>query len=279
MADSALDVDLKTLLNAIKSLPDSTQNGRRDGPLGKHLTPDLTKDDNPQPVFPTHEDGPYYVFNMRWERVFQKQPGDPDNKLEKLVSHGRGKHGLLLAHAWAEHYAGVVKSDERDLIQLRVQTLLSFITKTVNVTAMGSTVIPEDSDHVVDGENDSADDENEGQTKKRKKAASGQKASQRKKPKKTVAEDGDKARAKPKPKPKTASKAQKKAPEKSSSEDSESSSESSEDETVEGRASTKLTWSFSQYGKPKPVESKGKPVWRFNCRYCQCVMVSCLFCS
>ncbi|KAJ7473040.1 hypothetical protein B0H11DRAFT_2037125 [Mycena galericulata] len=240
MADSALDVDLKTLLNAIKSLPDSTQNGRRDGPLGKHLTLDLTKDDNPQPVFPTHEDGPYYVFNMRWERVFQKQPGDPDNKLEKL----------------AEHYAGVVKSDERDLIQLRVQTLLSFITKTVNVTAMGSTVIPEDSDHVVDGENDSADDENEGQTKKRKKAASGQKASQRKKPKKTVAEDGD-----------------------SSSEDSESSSESSEDETVEGRASTKLTWSFSQYGKPKPVESKGKPVWRFNCRYCQCVMVSCLFCS
>ncbi|KAJ7508169.1 hypothetical protein B0H11DRAFT_1902484 [Mycena galericulata] len=69
---------------------------------------------------------------------------------------------------------------------------------------------------------------------------------------------------------KTASKAQKKAPEKSSSEDSVSSSEtrSSEDETVEGRASTKLTWSFSQYGKPKPVKSKGKPLWRFNCRYC-----------
>ncbi|KAJ7192960.1 hypothetical protein GGX14DRAFT_577617 [Mycena pura] len=87
MADSvSLDVDLKTLLNAIKSLPGSTQNGRRDGPLGKHLTPDLTKDDNPQPVFPTHEDGPYYVFNMRWERVFQKQPGDPDNKLEKRAS-------------------------------------------------------------------------------------------------------------------------------------------------------------------------------------------------
>ncbi|KAJ6580783.1 hypothetical protein B0H19DRAFT_1251081 [Mycena capillaripes] len=98
--------------------------GRRDDPLRKYLTPGLTKGDNPKPAFPSHKDGAYFVFNQEWERVFQKQPGDPDDKLQKLVSHGRGKHGLILAHGWAEHYAAVAEPDERNLIQLRVQTLL-----------------------------------------------------------------------------------------------------------------------------------------------------------
>jgi hypothetical protein len=32
----------------------------------------------------------------------------------------RGKHGLILAHAWAAHYAGVVGTNEQDLIQNQV---------------------------------------------------------------------------------------------------------------------------------------------------------------
>jgi hypothetical protein len=125
----SLAEDLDTLLTAIKNLPAAAQSGRRHDPAGKHLTPGLTKGDNPEPAFPSHKDGPYAVFNEQWERVFQRQPGDPADKLEKLVSHGRGKHGLILAHAWATHYATVVKPDEKILIQLRVQTLLNLIMK------------------------------------------------------------------------------------------------------------------------------------------------------
>jgi hypothetical protein len=128
-ASTLIDKDLETLLTAIRNLPASAQSGRRNDPLGKYLTPGQTKGDNPRPVFPSHKDGAYFVFNHEWEHVFQKQPGDPDDKLQKLVSHGRGKHGLILAHAWARHYATVAKPDERDLIQLRVQTLLNLITE------------------------------------------------------------------------------------------------------------------------------------------------------
>ncbi|KAJ7312785.1 hypothetical protein DFH08DRAFT_821949 [Mycena albidolilacea] len=127
--------DLEALLTAIKNLPAAAQSRRRHDPAGKYLTPGLTKGDNPEPTFPSHKDGPYAVFNEQWECVFQlqRQPGDPDNKLEKLVSHGRGKHGLILAHAWATHYATVVKLDEEILIQLRVKTLLNLITKSIFV--------------------------------------------------------------------------------------------------------------------------------------------------
>ena len=105
MAQQTLDGDLKALLTAIEGLPPSFQSGRRSDPLGTYLTPGLSDDGDPKPVFPVDEDGPYGTFNTAWERVFQKCPSDADDKLKKLVHHGRGKHGLILAHAWAEHYA------------------------------------------------------------------------------------------------------------------------------------------------------------------------------
>jgi hypothetical protein len=108
-ASTSIDKDLETLLTAIKNLPAFAQSGRRDDPLGKYLTPGLTKGDNPKPACPSHKDGAYFAFNQEWERAFQKKPGDPDDKLQKLVSHGRGKHSLILAHAWAEHYATVAR--------------------------------------------------------------------------------------------------------------------------------------------------------------------------
>ncbi|KAF8215441.1 hypothetical protein K438DRAFT_1749478 [Mycena galopus ATCC 62051] len=120
------------------------------------VTPGLTKGDNPKPACPSHKDGAYFAFNQEWERMFQKQPGDPDDKLQKLVSHGRGKHGLILAHAWNEHYATVAKPDERNLIQLRTGTI-------------GPIVISGDPNSGEEAENDGAD-EMEGQSKKREKA-------------------------------------------------------------------------------------------------------------
>ncbi|KAJ7357972.1 hypothetical protein DFH08DRAFT_437576 [Mycena albidolilacea] len=154
-ASTSIDKDLETLLTAIQNLPASAQSGRRNDPLGKYLTPGQTKGNNPRSVFPSHKDGAYFVFNHEWEHVFQKQPGDPDDKLQKLVSHGHGKHGLILAHAWARHYATVAKPDERDRIQLRVQTLLNLITESIGT--IGPNVINVDSDSGEEGGDDSGD--------------------------------------------------------------------------------------------------------------------------
>jgi hypothetical protein len=45
--------------------------GRHSDPLGKYLTPGLTKGNNPEPAFPSHKDGAYFVLNHQWECVFQ----------------------------------------------------------------------------------------------------------------------------------------------------------------------------------------------------------------
>jgi hypothetical protein len=127
-AQPSIEEDLKALEAAINNLPTSHRSGSRKGPLGKYLTPGQSKGDDPKPVFPAAKDGAYQAFNEGWEHVFQKLPSDPDDKLTRLVSHGRGKHGLILAHAWADHYATIAKPDERHLIQLRVQSLLNLIT-------------------------------------------------------------------------------------------------------------------------------------------------------
>ncbi|KAJ7214968.1 hypothetical protein GGX14DRAFT_392236 [Mycena pura] len=140
MAQQTLDGDLKALLTAIEGLPPSFQSGRRSDPLGTYLTPGLSDDGDPKPVFPVDEDGLYGTFNTAWERVFQKCPSDADDKLKKLVHHGRGKHGLILAHAGAEHYATVVTSDERALIQLRAQTLLALIRANIGPTVNGGKI-------------------------------------------------------------------------------------------------------------------------------------------
>ncbi|KAJ7025223.1 hypothetical protein C8F04DRAFT_1400747 [Mycena alexandri] len=144
MAAPSLDEDLASLLAAINNLPASFRSGRRNDPLGKNLTPGLTKGNDPKPVFPVDkQNGAYYCFNNLWENVFQKRPEDDPDKLEKVVSNGRGKHGLILAHAWATHYGSVVRPDERGLVQLRVQNLLRLIDKTIRNPILGERLIDE----------------------------------------------------------------------------------------------------------------------------------------
>ncbi|KAJ6505371.1 hypothetical protein C8R45DRAFT_1070103 [Mycena sanguinolenta] len=90
-SETSIAKDLETLHTAIKNLPASTQSGQRDNPLAQYLTSGLTKGDNPKPIFPTHKDGDYFIFNQQWERVFQKKPGNPADKLEKHVSCARAR--------------------------------------------------------------------------------------------------------------------------------------------------------------------------------------------
>ncbi|KAF7346736.1 Reverse transcriptase-RNase H-integrase [Mycena sanguinolenta] len=268
---TSIDEDLETLHTAIKNLPASAQSGRHDNPLAKFLTPGLTKGDDPKPDFPTHKDGAYLIFNQQWEHVFQKKPGDPDNKLENLVSRGRGKHGLILAHAWAAHYTTVVEPGERELIQLRVQTLLNLITTFTNT--IGSTAVNENSESAEEQEHNSAD-EIADRSKKRKKAAKTKGASS-KKAKKANTEGGtgddiQESQAEPSVSSKStrvATKPSKKTDNKPS-EDSDSSSDSSDEETAEQRASAKLVWALSQYRPPKKALTGSAKVWKFNCRYC-----------
>ncbi|KAJ7029848.1 hypothetical protein C8F04DRAFT_1368731 [Mycena alexandri] len=100
----SLDQDLGKLRAVIDGLPPSCHSGRRDGPLAEYLMPTLssTTEENPQLVFPTSSDGPYSIFNKQWERVFQRKPTDPSDKLQRLMC--RGQHGLILAYSWAAHY-------------------------------------------------------------------------------------------------------------------------------------------------------------------------------
>ncbi|KAJ7836133.1 hypothetical protein B0H14DRAFT_3705468 [Mycena olivaceomarginata] len=58
-ASPSIEEDLETLLTAIKNLPASAQSGCHSDPLGKYLTPGLTKGNNPEPAFPSHKDGAY----------------------------------------------------------------------------------------------------------------------------------------------------------------------------------------------------------------------------
>ncbi|KAJ7810200.1 hypothetical protein B0H13DRAFT_2384731 [Mycena leptocephala] len=153
--------DLDKLLVAINSLPASCLTGRRDGPLANL----------------------YFSFNRKWERAFQKKPGDPPNKIQTLMC--CGKHGLILANAWAAHDAGVVGIDEQDLIQNRVQALLGQITEFV--PAIGSAVNNHASQDDLDsakgpGENHNQTD-GEDASEKRKKAPKGNAAKLQKKAK------------------------------------------------------------------------------------------------
>ncbi|KAF7354492.1 hypothetical protein MVEN_01138500 [Mycena venus] len=223
-------------------------------------------DDNDSDDDEIHDtiDGLYFIFNAQWERVFQKLPGQPDNKLTNLVAYGRGKHGLILAHAWAAHYATVVTPAERDLIQLRVQSLLKLITNSIPVISLtaGSDNFGSAAD---DKGNESVDGDDEGQGKKRKKSSQAR-AKPKKKAKTAVVDSGDET---DQPGNKPTAKATSKTPtDTSSSEDSDSSSSCSEVDTVDKRASLKLTWALSQFRKPTKATSKGAEVWKHLCRYC-----------
>jgi hypothetical protein len=120
---------LDSLKAAIDGIPPGVVAGRRDGPLAKYLTPKLSKDNPPTEIFPYDaEDGAYSSFNIEWEHVFQaKSRDEPLSAKFPLVC--RGKHGLILAHAWASHYAGLesTTATDLDMIQLRVEALLRLI--------------------------------------------------------------------------------------------------------------------------------------------------------
>ncbi|KAJ7875777.1 hypothetical protein B0H14DRAFT_3437023 [Mycena olivaceomarginata] len=95
---------LTELKAAIDNIPNGIAAGRRDGLLVKNLTPNIPMTTPPITIFPLDEkDGDYAAFSNQWERVFQlKSSTDLTESKYPLVC--CGKHGLILAHAWATHY-------------------------------------------------------------------------------------------------------------------------------------------------------------------------------
>ncbi|KAK7045126.1 reverse transcriptase-RNase H-integrase [Favolaschia claudopus] len=241
-APPSLEDDLETLRQAVDNLPQAYLSGRRDGLVAKHLTPGISKGNDPKPVFPSIKKDAYAVFNLHWERVFQRLPGDPTNKFSDLVLYGRGSKGLILAHAWAAHYASIAKGGERDLIQLRVQSLL--------------TLIEESFIHA----NSRKSVEKIGVSAKEIAAANKQAA---------AAKTKKRSRAAPKEpnkKAKTAATGENK--DSSDSDSSSSSSSESEPETAANQASLKLTWPLTQYKSPVKSTKKRELIWKFPCRHC-----------
>ncbi|KAJ7323236.1 hypothetical protein DFH08DRAFT_874755 [Mycena albidolilacea] len=120
---------LSQLKAAIDNIPDGIAAGRRDGLLAKTLTPKYTDDDPPIAVFPSDaKDGNYAAFSNQWERVFQlKSSTDLPESKYPLVC--RGKHGLILAHAWATHYLTLdsVTASDVEMMLPRVEALLRLI--------------------------------------------------------------------------------------------------------------------------------------------------------
>jgi hypothetical protein len=69
----SLDKDLETLAHRHQKSPHCYSIWVLPWSRWKYLTPGLTKSNNPEPIFPSHKDGPCAVFNEQWECVFQKQ--------------------------------------------------------------------------------------------------------------------------------------------------------------------------------------------------------------
>jgi hypothetical protein len=100
------------LAGLIKRLPTSRPCGPKDGPLAKNFS-DLSHDTT---------EGPYYTFNMAWERVFQCADS------EHLIV--RGKYGLDLASAYVAHFAkipGIEDNSGLHLVAQRVETLVALL--------------------------------------------------------------------------------------------------------------------------------------------------------
>ncbi|KAF7370112.1 Reverse transcriptase-RNase H-integrase [Mycena sanguinolenta] len=300
---TSLEEDLKELMASIDKLPASCLTGRRDGPLATYLTPGIsTSDKDPKPIFPSSSEGAYHSFNKEWERVFQLRPNNPAEKVASLVC--RGKHGLILAHAWAEHYAPRVNESERVLVQLRVQRLIALI-KEVSMKgfAVKKNASCEAPDSDIEADMDIAEGAEEPTKRKKKDSNSGSTMKKSKKTNKNGADDAPgnedgaddgkedapkkrkradkKSTVKAKKKAKlatgntsekskapTTTKSSRKVSSESSSESSDTDSPSSEEETAEHRASVKLTWALSQYSGPKKAARGKELLWKFTCRYC-----------
>jgi hypothetical protein len=113
----------------IHSIPPGIVAGTRHGLLAKCLTPKLSDDDPPVEIFPYDTaDGAYNSFSTQWERVFQaKSISEPLSSKFPLVC--RGKHGLILAHAWASHYVNLTSATAEDIGMIipRLEALLLLI--------------------------------------------------------------------------------------------------------------------------------------------------------
>ncbi|KAF7296753.1 Reverse transcriptase-RNase H-integrase [Mycena indigotica] len=277
-ADPVAD-DLQKLADAIEALPAAFRAGRRDGPVAKYLTPKLSgNEDDPEPEYPTGPDGIYATFNKPWERVFQVRAGQEPSERLQLVS--RGKYGLSLAHAWAKHYAGIASEDEKVLIQLRIQQLVTLVESALKE----------------DGEGKAKGGKNVAKGSKRKRVATDSdngsdlmeidEPAEMSDPKtaKKKAKSHDKVPATPTERQHRFKKGEKEAREKAarkkqreSSQSSESSSESGgEDDEDEGpaRLSAKAKWALSQFKKPRATDKTVKgttekaAIWKANCRHC-----------
>ncbi|KAG2110208.1 uncharacterized protein F5147DRAFT_651863 [Suillus discolor] len=105
---------LADLQSAITGLPGSLPEAAEDGPISHHLH-DLSVDE---------DEGPFYSFNRAWERVFQCS----EEEQQKLVV--RGKHGIILAHNFAAHFAALPKIEQHDGLNLmneRIEVLIKLL--------------------------------------------------------------------------------------------------------------------------------------------------------
>src|SRR5262249_22318777 len=83
-----LDKLVQTLTTLVKKLPTTLPCGTKDSPITLNFS-DLT--------YETSE-GPYYMFNISWERIFQR----PDDQKELLVI--QGKYGLDVVLSYIAHF-------------------------------------------------------------------------------------------------------------------------------------------------------------------------------
>ncbi|KAG2133572.1 uncharacterized protein EDB93DRAFT_1174140 [Suillus bovinus] len=105
---------LADLHSVIAELPGSLPEVAEDGPIGHHLR-DFSVDE---------DEGPFYSFNHAWERVFQHS----ENERQKLVM--RGRHGVILTHDFAVHFAALPNIEQHDgliLMNERIKALIKLL--------------------------------------------------------------------------------------------------------------------------------------------------------
>ncbi|KAF7378021.1 Reverse transcriptase-RNase H-integrase [Mycena sanguinolenta] len=284
---------LDALKAAIDSIPPGFVAGTRHGPLAKYLTPEMSNDDPSVEIFPHDpENGAYYSFSTEWERVFQaKSASEPLEAKFPLVC--RGKHGLILAYAWASHYVNLqsVKDAEIEMMVPRLEALLVLIPAALKAhkpkakKSVDSSDDDDESPTTVLPKAKAAVKPSAGKGKAKKIAVSKEKASAKKtktgsaandadpislvsdddaeqqktspKKRKNPAPDGSESESESAPKPKKSKPSAAPADE----------SDSSDDASVKRGA--KLRWALSQFRTPKASTSKnGDLTWTFKCRYC-----------
>ncbi|KAG2139819.1 uncharacterized protein EDB93DRAFT_1162592 [Suillus bovinus] len=119
---------LADLHSVIAELPGSLPEAAEDGPIGHHLR-DFSVDE---------DEGPFYSFNRAWERVFQHS----ENERQKLVM--RGRHGVILAHDFAVHFAALPNIEQHDglvLMNERIKALIKLLHDVYVISCILLTII------------------------------------------------------------------------------------------------------------------------------------------